>query len=261
MVAVLGARMLGNLVGDLSIPKQTGGATAYWITEGNAPTASNQTIGQVGLAPKTVGAFTDMSRKFVRQSSIDAEQFVRNDLAAVIARAIDKAVFNGSGIGAEPRGILQTAAVPTVAIDTNGGNPTFAKMVELETKVAAADADMGTLAYVTNAVGRGKLKTVQKVTGEPRFIWEGDEINGYTARATNLIPSNLSKGTGTDLSPVIFGNWADVMIGMWGGLDILVDPYTQGNAGTVRVNALQDVDIALRHAESFAKCVDMATAA
>lgn len=260
LVNTLGARVMGGLVGDLSIPKQTGGATAYWVSEGNAPTESNQTVGQVGLAPSTVGAFSDMSRKFIKQSSFDAEAFVRADLAAVIARALDTAVFNGSGVGAEPLGILQNADVATVAIDTNGGAPTFGKIVELETTVAAADADLGSLAYVTNAKGRGVLKTTTKETGEPVYLWRDDNtLNGYRAYATNLLPSDLTKGTGEDLSPLLYGNWGDVIIGMWGGLDLLVDPYTGGTAGNVRVIVHQDVDVALRHAESFAKILDMAT--
>ncbi|MEO1237726.1 MAG: phage major capsid protein [Planctomycetota bacterium] len=261
LVNTLGARVMGGLVGDLSIPKQTGGATAYWVDEGNAPAESEQTVGQVGLAPNTVGAFSDMSRKFIKQSSFDAESFVRADLAAVIARALDTAVFNGSGAGAEPLGVMQNADVATVEIDTNGGAPTFGKIVELETAVAAADADLGNLAYVTNAKGRGVLKTTPKETGEPVYLWRDDNtLNGYRAYATNLLPSDLTKGSGTALSPVLYGNWADVIIGMWGGLDLLVDPYTGGTAGNVRVIVHQDVDVALRHAESFAKIVDMATA-
>jgi HK97 family phage major capsid protein len=258
LVTQLGARMLTGLQGDLSLPKQTGGATAYWVTEGNAPTGTNQTIGQVGFAPKTVGAFTDMSRKFINQSSISAEQFVRDDLAKVLALAIDRAALNGSGSGAEPQGILQNSGVATVALGTNGAAPTWAKIVELETVVAAANADLGALSYVTNAKVRGVLKTTEKAATTGQFVWRDDNtLNGYRANATNLIPSNLTKGSGTNLSAMIFGNWADLVIAMWGGLDILVDPYSASTSGTVRVVALQDVDVKLRHAESFAKSVDV----
>lgn len=258
LVTTLGARLLTGLTGDLSLPKQTGGATSYWIAEGNAPTASNQTIAQVGLSPKTLGAYTDMSRKFVNQSSISAEQFVREDLARVLALAIDRAALNGSGTGAEPQGILQNSSVATVAMGTNGLAPTFAKLVEMETVVAAANADLGNLNYVTNAKVRGVLKTTEKASSTAQFIWDGtNSVNGYAAHATNLIPSNLTKGTGTNLSAAIFGNWADLLIGFWGGLDITVDPFTGSNSGTIRVVALQDVDLKLRHAESFTKIVDL----
>jgi HK97 family phage major capsid protein len=262
IVTQLGARLLTGLQGDLSLPKQTGGAQAYWVTEGNAPTASNQTIGQVGLAPKTVGAFTDLSRKFLIQSSVSAEQFVREDLARVLAIAIDKAALNGSGSGAEPQGILQNSNVSTVAIGTNGGAPTFAKIVEMETVVANNNADVGSLAYATNSKVRGVLKTTEKsATSAGQFVWGGDNnLNGYRAFASGLIPSNLTKGSGTNLSAMIFGNWSDLILAFWSALDILTDPYTGSSSGTVRVVALQDCDIKLRHAESFAKCVDIATA-
>jgi HK97 family phage major capsid protein len=263
LVVQFGARLLTGMVGDFSLPKQTGGATASWVAEGASPAGSNQTIGQVPLAPKTISAFTDLTRKFILQSSISAEQFVRDDLARVIAIAIDKAALNGSGAGAEPQGILQNGSVNTVAIGTNGGAPTFAHFVQQETNVAASNADLGALGYITNAKVRGTLKTtLEAVTAGAQMVWRGDgTVNGYRAGATNLIPSNLAKGSGTNLSAAIFGNWAEVLIGMWGqGIDLLVDPYTLSSSGGVRVVALQDCDVKLRHAESFSKIVDIIAA-
>ncbi|MGF6348983.1 HK97 family phage major capsid protein [Variovorax sp. W2I14] len=85
-------------------------------------------------------------------------------------------------------------------------------------------------------------------------------MNGYRAAVTNAVPSNIAKGTGTDLSALIFGNFADLVIGMWGGLDLMVDPYTHSTTGTVRVTALQDVDVGVRNVESFATMEDAQTA-
>lgn len=259
VVAGLGARYLTGLTGDLSLPKQTQGGTAYWVAEGSAPTTSNQTIGQVGLAPKTVGAYTDISRKFILQSSVSAEQFVRQDIATVIAIELDRAAINGSGSGAEPTGILNTGSIGSVAIGANGGAPTWAALVGLESAVAVANADMGALGYLTNAKVRGKLKTTVKVSGYPQYLMADDgSVNGYRVAITNNVPATLSKGASSGtLSAAIFGNFNDLIYGLWSGLDILVDPYTGGNAGTVRIVALQDVDIKVRHAESFAACVDI----
>lgn len=260
LVTQFGARMLTGLTGDLSLPKQTGGATAAWVAEGAAPGGTNATIGQVGLAPKTISAFTDLTRKFILQSSLSAESFVRDDLARVIAIAIDRAALNGSGAGAEPQGILQNGAVGTVAIDVNGGAPTFSHFISMETNVAAANADVGGLGYITNAKVRGKLKTtLEASTAGAQMVWRGEgTVNGYKAGATNLVPSNLTKGTGTNLSAAIFGNWNDLVIGMWGqGIDVLVDPYTLSSSGGVRIVAMQDAQVVLRHAESFSKIVDI----
>ena len=261
MVASMGAQLLTGLQGNIAIPRQTGGATAYWVAEGNAPTESAQTVDQVPMSPKTVGAYTDISRKLLLQSSIDVEQFVRNDLSTVLALAIDLAAIAGTGLNNQPKGVLATSGIGSVVGGTDGLAPTWAHIVALETAVAVANADVGSMGYLTNAKVRGKLKTTSKVSGQNGFIWEdGGTVNGYNAGVTNQVPSNLTKGTGTNLSAIIFGNWADLVIGQWGVLDLMVDPYSQSTSGTVRVVALQDVDVALRKAVSFAAMQDAITA-
>lgn len=262
LVRELGATILAGLVGDLSIPKQLTAGTAYWFdSESATVTESNQTTGQVALAPKTLGTMTDISRKLLLQSSIDAETFVRADLAQVMAIELDRAVINGSGSGAEPEGILQNSSIGTVAMGTNGAAPDWASLVALETNVAVANAAIGSLAYLTNAKVRGKLKTVPKVSGQANFLMDPDQtVNGYRCGISNQVPSNLTKGSSSGVcSAAIFGNWRDVLIGFWGGLDVLVDPYTGGAAGTLRIRMFQDADIKFRHTASFCKVVDYLT--
>ncbi len=257
----LGAQFLTGLVGKIAIPKQSGGATAYWVAESGAPTESQQTIAQVTMQAKTVGAFTDISRQLLKQSSIDVEGFVQRDLAAVLGLAIQQAAISGTGQNNQPSGLL-TLITPSVAGGADGAAPTWANIIELETDVAVANADVGSMGYLTNAKVRGKLKGTTKANNQNGFVFEqGDmPLNGYRAGITNAVPSNLTKGAGTDLSAIIFGNFADLLIGMWGGLDLTVDPYSGSTSGTVRVVALQDVDVAIRHAESFATMVDAITA-
>lgn len=264
LVTQMGAQFLSGLYGNIAIPRQTGGATAYWVAESGAPTESQQAFDQVTMTPKTVGAFTDISRKLLLQSSMDVEAFVRGDLATVLALAIDLAAINGSGSSNQPTGILSTSGIGDVAGGTNGLAPTWAHIIELESDVAVANADVGALGYLTNAKVRGKLKATQKVaTYGDSFVWDvGDlPINGYRAGVSNQVPSNLTKGTSSGVcSAILFGNWADLIIGQWGTLDLMVDPYTGSTSGTVRVVALQDVDIAVRHAESFSAMKDALTA-
>lgn len=257
----MGAVTLTGLVGDIAIPKQTGAATAYWVAEDGAPTQSGQTIGQVLMSPKTVGAFTDISRKLLLQSSVDVEGMVQKDLATVLGLAIQQAGLVHAAD--RPKGILGGhVASATVVGGTNGAAPTWDHIVALETAVSVANADVGTLAYLTNAKVRGKLKTTSKVSGQNGFVWENGDtpLNGYRCAVTNAMPSNLTKGTGTNLSAAIYGNWADLVIGMWGSLDLTVDTTTLGTSGAVRVIALQDVDIAVRNTESFATFADIITA-
>lgn len=253
------ATLLTDLNGNIAIPRQTGGATAYWVGEGAAPTVSQQAFDQVTLSPKTVAAYTEFSRKLMLQSSLDVEAFTRRDLATTLALAINQACINGSGTGAEPRGILNVTGIGAVAGGANGAAPTWANMVALETEVAADNADLGTLRYLTNSKVRGKLKTTEKAANTAQFIWQGGEVNGYGVEVTNQVPSNLTKGSGTDLSAAIFGNFADLLIGMWGGLDLQVNPYSLDTTGSVRVTAFQDMDIAVRHPESFAAITDLVT--
>jgi HK97 family phage major capsid protein len=263
-----GATVLSGLVGDVAIPRQSGGATAYWVADGSPVTESTQAFEQVSLQPRTVGGFTDITRKLMLQSSIDIEALVRRDLAAVLGLAVDLAALHGSGSGnQQPTGIAGTSGIGSVACGTNGGAPLYADIINLETEVAADNADIGTLAYVTNAKVRGKLKQTQKVaTYGNDFIWEkgsapGEgELNGYRALVSNQVSSTLEKGSsGAVCSAIFFGNWADLLLGFWSGVDILVDPYTASSSGIVRVVALQDVDVAVRHAESFAAILDATT--
>lgn len=236
-----GATVMNGLVGNVAIPKQSAGATAYWVAESGAPTESQQTLAQVTMSPKTVGAFTDFSRKLMLQSSIDIENFVRRDLAQVIALAIDAAALYGTGSNNQPTGIKNTSAVNTK--DFAATTPTFAELVGMETEVATDNADIGTMTYLFNPAQRGSLKTTEKSsTSAGQFVWEpGNTVNGYRTEVSNQVTAG----------DVFFGNFADLLLGFWSGLDLTVDPYSNSTSGTVRVVALQDVDIAVRNAVSF----------
>jgi HK97 family phage major capsid protein len=245
VMARLGATMLNGLTGNIAVPRQTSGATAYWVAESGAPTESQQAFDQVTMTPKTCGAFTDYSRKLLLQSSIDVEAFIRRDLAMVIGLELDRVALYGTGSSNQPRGIDQTAGINTV--NFAAAAPTFPEIVNMETQVAADNADVGTLAYLVNATGRGGLKTAEKASSTGQFIWEnGNTVNGYRAEVSNQVAAG----------DFWFGNWADLLIGFWSGLDLTVDPYTGSTSGTVRVVALQDVDVAVRHPESFCNGAD-----
>lgn len=237
-----GVTMLNGLVGSIAIPRQTSGSTAYWVAESGAPTESQQAFDQVTMAPKTVGAFTDFSRKLLLQSSIDVEAFVRADLVKQIGIEIDRAGLYGSGASNQPTGVKNQSGVLTKDFAANA--PTYAEIVDLETQIAAVNADIGTLAYIVNATGRGALKTTEKAASTGIYLWEpGNTVNGYRVEVSNQVAAN----------DFWFGNWADVLIGMWSGLDLTVDPYTGATSGTVRVIGLQDVDIAVRRGPSFCR--------
>ena len=236
-----GATVLTGLTGNVAIPRQSGAGTAYWVAESGAPTESQQTVDQVSLTPKTVAAFTDYSRRLMIQSSIDVENMVRSDLARVLALKIDLAGLYGTGSNGEPLGLKLTTGIGTE--DFAADTPTFAEVVALESDVATANALLGSPVYLMNAAMRGGLKTKAKDAGSGLFVMEGNEVNGYQGVLSNQVASG----------DLWFGNFADLIIGYFSGLDLMVDPYTNSTSGTVRVVAMQDVDIAVRHPESFSR--------
>jgi HK97 family phage major capsid protein len=250
--------MLTDLQGNIAIPRATAGSTGYWVAESGAPTESQQAFDQVALTPKTAGAYVDYSRRLLLQSSIAVEAFVRMDIARTIALLIDLAAINGSGSSNQPRGVLNTSGIGSVVGGTNGLAPTWDHMVDLQTAVANANAPEGSRAYFTNTKVRGKLKRTQQFSStNGRSVWESlDE----PAVVSNQVPSTLTKGSSSGVcSAIAYGNWADLLIGMWGGLDVMLDPYTGATAGTKRVVALQDVDVTVRYPVSFAAMLDALT--
>ncbi len=237
-LADAGMTTLTGINGNISIPKQGSSATAYWVGEGSSPTESQQTIEQINLSPKTCGAFVDYSRKLLLQSSIDVEQMVRDDLARVLALELDRVGLNGSGSSNQPLGIINTTGIGTQTISTFG---TFAEYIGMETDVAVANADAGSLRYIINASARGALKSTEKASNTGMFVYENDEINGYPVTVTNQLENN----------DALFGDFSQLIMAMWSGLDLTVDPYAGATAGTVRIIALQDVDFAVKQPGAF----------
>ncbi|BDA14037.1 hypothetical protein KAM339_025780 [Aeromonas caviae] len=235
------ATTMGGLVGNVDIPRQTGGATAYWLGEGEDAQEGTPTIGQLELSPKTLGAYTDITRRLLMQSSMDAEGIVRRDLVNAMAQAIDFAGYYGSGAANQPRGIKNYTGIN--AVDFAAALPTFKELVDMESLIAADNADIGQMGYIGNAAFRGHCKTTAKFgTGTESTIWEpGNTINGYNTEISNQIAAG----------DVFFGNFADMLIGMWGGLDLTVDPFSLSRSGGLRIVVFQDVDFVLRRVESF----------
>ena len=258
----LGATVLDGLVGIVDIPRQTGSSAAQWVAEDGSLTETDATFDDVTLSPKTVGAMTSYSRRTLLNSSPSIEQIVRNDLANVIASAIDEKAIAGDGSGNTPTGILNTAGIGSVAMGTNGGAPTWdailALIAELETDNVEGSAFLGNSKFVKKARGSVKVASTDSV-----MLMEGArELAGYPLAVTNAVPSNLTKGTtnGT-ASALIFGKFSDLLIGYWSGVDILLNPYetTAYAKGRVLVRAMRDVDVAVRHPESFAAIKDITT--
>jgi len=260
ILGLAGATTLTGLVGDIDIPKKTATSTGYWIGEGNAPNKSTLEFGQIAARPRTVAAYIELTRRLLKQSSLDVEMMARDDMATVLAIAVDYAGLHGLGAANQPKGLANLTGIGAVVGGTDGAAPDWADIVNLETEVAVDNADFGRLAYVTNAKVRGKLKQTQKVSGEARMIWEDGEMNGYPALVSNQVRSDLTKGSSSGVcSAIFFGNWADLVICFWGGLDVIVDPFSSSTSGNVLITAMQDADIIFRRAQSFSAMLDALT--
>ena len=234
-----GVTMLTGLEGNIAIPKQDGTTSAYWVGEGGAPTEGQQSFTQISMTPKTIGAFTDFTRRTLLQSSIDIEAFVRDDIAKKIALELDRTAIYGTGSSNQPLGLKDTSGIGSQSLTSFG---TFSEYIGMETDVAVANAEGGAMKYLINASARGALKSTEKTsTSTANFVFENNQINGYDAIVSNQLVNN----------DAIFGDFSQFIVGMWSGLDLTVDPYAGATSGTVRIIALQDIDYAIRQAGAF----------
>lgn len=258
MTQALGATVLTGLMGNVDFPRNDADAAAVWEGENDANAETSPTFDRIQFSPKRLGAFTDISKQLMVQSSLDVEAFVRRRLSFAIAKALDSAAINGSGTAPEPRGILNTSGIGSVVGGTNGAVPDWADIVDLETEVSIDDADLGRLAYLTTPGIRGKLKKTLVDSGSGIFIWgtNATEINGYRAAVSTQVPSTLTKGSASNCHAIIFGNWEELLIGQWAGVDIVVDPYSGAKNALVTLVVNSWWDVAVRHPASFAAMKD-----
>ena len=250
-----GAIMLPGLVGNVDIPKQTSVSEFVWIDENDSSPPTKFDTGTIPLRYKTMSGSIPMTRKLLKQSSPAVEQLVRNDLIRGAALGIDKAALQGAGGDTEPMGIIPAiAAVSGFAL---ANFDTWANITAMWAKIAGANADLGTLKYIIDADAAGVLMSTLKhvVTAESGgnvataaaagFIMEDMRINNYETLVTNTVKRASTKST------LLFGDFSQLIIAMWGVLDINVDTATLADKGGLVLRAFQDADMGIRHIESF----------
>ena len=243
-----GAMMLPGLVGDVAIPRQTGGAASAWIAAEDGDAAeSDPTFDQVSLTPKDLACYTEVTRRLFQQSTPAIEGIVMQDLATAQALGIDLAGLYGSGAAGQPRGIANQSGINT--FNFTGANPTYAEIVRMVREVAADNALLGSLRFLIDANGWDALSTTPKQGAgvEGNFILgDNDKIKGFDYTMSNQVTAG----------DFFFGNFSDLIIGEWGGLEVAVDPYTHSLKGKVRYVTFKTCDVAVRHPESFVFCND-----
>jgi HK97 family phage major capsid protein/HK97 family phage prohead protease len=243
VVLGLGATRLTGLVGNITIPRMTAGGTAYWLAdESTQITESQATIGQVSLSPKNVAALTEISHQLMQQSSPDVEQMVMNDLAQVLALAVDVACIRGSGLSGQPQGIVGTSGVGTFDTD---GTSTFADVLDAQVDVMAANALRPGCAYVADPASAALLMGRSRFASTDTPIWDGSllagTMAGFPCRATNQMSANT----------MLFGLWPSVIVAEWGQLELMVNPYSDFTRGLSAVRAWYAMDTAMRYPAAF----------
>jgi HK97 family phage major capsid protein len=251
-----GATVVDGLVGNVSFPALTASASAQWIADGSALTLSDPTLAQVQLSPKTCGVLTEYSRQTLLQSSPAVDEVIRNDFAKLLAGALDNAAINGTGTANQPRGILATPGIGSVAIGANGGALTFDAVQDLAGQVADANGDGGTSSFATNTKVRRAIRKLKDSQNRP--LGESAVLGGSPVAYSNWIPSNGAKGSGTNLSAMIWGQWSEVLIGVWSALDLTSNPFGDAYArGGVQVRGFMTLDVNVKHAAAFAAITDI----
>lgn len=258
LVRALGATVLSGLQDTIAFPKQATSGTATWVADnpGSDVADSNLTFSQITMSPKLLQSSTSYSRKLLLQASVDVEALVRNDLMKIVALAIDLAAINGSGTSNQPLGIFNQTGIGSVLT----ANAALSKsvFVDLETAVAQANADIGTMAYLTDAQVRGKLKKTPELGNTIALpVWYKGEVNDLRAEISQQMPTfAITTPSAYTGHGIICGVWDQLMVGEWGALEVIVDPYRLKKQGMIEVTTYDTCDVNVRHPQSFAVCND-----
>jgi HK97 family phage major capsid protein/HK97 family phage prohead protease len=268
VMANLGVTFMGGLTNRIKMPKFSAGATAAFVEELGSVADQSQTDAGVTLQPRTMGAFVDISRLALKESVPALDQIVQDDLLRAAADLIESAAISGSGSSGQPTGILNNGDVGNVDISANTDVAalTWADLTDLVKTVEDADGVINaqTLGWLSNPKVKAKMANTVKVASTDSIMLLNDPWNsiyGYRAEFTSNVPSNLNPGDGgTDASALIYGDFSQLIVGLFGGADIMIDETTGGLAGTTRIILHQDVDVAIRNGASFAITDEVSTA-
>jgi HK97 family phage major capsid protein len=253
-VETLGATVLSGLTGNLDLPRHKSSGSAGWVGEHGAATGSDPQFDKVSLAPKTVTAQYEVSRRMLLQAA-NLDAVLRGDLGYLLAQAIDAAAIRGGGSN-EPSGILANSSVGVVSMGTNGAALGLDTAADLMGLIDDANV-IGATGFLTNT--KVKKAAMKLKDGQGRPFTMGDVFKASPVAFSNQVPGNLTKGTGTNLSALIYGNWSDLIVAYWSSVDIVLNPYADSVAskGGALMHAFLDADIAIRHPESFAVAKDV----
>jgi HK97 family phage major capsid protein len=262
----LGITRFDNLTGNLDLPTASTQPAAGWNTENGTATEKSPAFSKISFSPKRLAAYIQVSNQLLRQSSNSIDAYVRQYLINAMAIELEKAAIKGGGSN-EPTGIIGNSNVNVIyaggassnSTNANGAAIVWADVVNAMKAVENNNA-MGQ-AYLTNPLVKAALQvTGRQASGvEGNFILQSGagELNGYPLATTTNVPSNLSKGTSSTLSAMIFGDFSKLAVASWGGMELTVDPYSGATAGLTNMVLNAYMDVNLLQPKAFSVCKDI----
>lgn len=256
----LGAQFLTGLVGNIGIPTMSAGAVSTWKGEVETLDKSNQKFTEAEFSPNRLGTFAIRSKQFLVQTSGAVENMLRSDIEYSIVDKLELTAINGTGVGNIPLGLMNNPNVNAISLGANGGAFTRATMIAMVAAVMNQNIPLTNPGFAFNVNTAAALMNTKLDAGSGLFLMNSmDNLAGYKAAVSTNVPGNLTKGTGTNLSAAIFGNWRDLLLGQWGGIDLTTDPYTLATEGQVRIIIQTFMDIIAQRPKAFAVVKDVNT--
>ena len=237
VLSAAGANFMTGLVGNVSIPSYSG-STVGWAGEVDAAKDGAGTFGEVELSPKRLTAYVDISKQFLIQDSVSAEALLRKDIVDALSNKLEATILGAvAGDATKPAGLFNGVTADTAAI-------TFADILKMEQTLEEKNVSSN-IKFIASPAAKAVLRTtaVGGTKSDLRMLMEGNEIDGIPTLVTNGM---TSKG-------LILGNFSDLVIGQWGGIDLTVDPYTQAANGKIRLVVNAYFDAKPQRADSFVK--------
>lgn len=233
VLAQAGAKFLTGLVGNVQVPVMSK-SNVTW--EGETTTAKDGAgaFSHVTLSPKRITGFIDCSKQLIAQDSIDVENAIREDLVNAINSKLEETVLGSAeGTATQPAGIFATIK-PTAVAD-------FAALVNKESDVEDANV-IGECKYILSNKAKAALRSMSKGTKSTQLVYENGSVDGTQALNTsNVAGKNY-----------VYGDFSNLAIGTWGGVDLTVDPYTKAADGMIRIVVNMYVDAQVLRAAAFA---------
>ena len=242
--AMNNVQTLTGLQGNVTIPKHKTRSNAHWTGETVAPTVTEPSFEVINLSPNHVRTFVDVSRTLLFQNAVGLEQLIRTDIGYAISTAVDKMLLYGTGEDNEPTGIVNTEDIQNISWDGSTTSTLLDKILDGEEQLAGDNVPLSNTQWLSSVRLRRRLKRIQTLgSNTNKRLWDRDNV---------IIEYPAAYSTQVDTDEIFFGRWNWALLALWGGLEIMENPYTKSTQGIITFQAFQRADVAVMYPEAFA---------